>query len=461
MSSRALFLVSLVFCFPGCGEDSGEKDTDVEFPDTGDPPGDPTTPWNIADMPGEGDVSEQAYVQMAVSGTDELSVAYFLPLTADGECDGIDALPPYPTRERYDIRVATKASGGDWSLDIADSPLYNNGTRGVRVGYSDPDTLMVAYAGGEPDPAGDMCLSGDAYLATRQGGAWTQEAAGTESGDSPSEFPESQNGYLVGFWPGLAFDADGEPAMVYQDVHFLRHGENRNDAEFAWRQGGGWTHELVDQGAGAGEYNALIFDAANRPIAFYSTPQAGEYQGVWASRRNDAGEWERVRIHNGTIQGPIAAVLDPEYDEPVAAMYAENKNQVKIVRLVDDERFTDSEAWNIEYVGQNGLDEGKYVSMAFSPNGDLALAYYRCRRLAVDENCNSNDDGLVFAIKHAGTWSYEVVDDGDQAGECGIYSALAFTSDGTAHIAYLCNLEDMGERHLSLYVADKKIEGVK
>ena len=243
---------------------------------------------------------------------------------------------------------------------------------------------------------------------------------------------------------------------------FLHAGENRNDAEFAMLVGGGWTHEVIDPGTGAGDGNALMFDSSNRPVAFYAIPVNGANHGVWAARRNDSGEWERIKVHDGAIEGSISAALDPEFQEPVAAMYVHSQDRVKVVRLLDDEQFMESSAWKTEYVGQNGFAEGTFVSMRFSPLGNMALAYYRCRQNSdQDENCNMNDDGLIFAIKKAGEWSYQVVDDGDQAGECGTYASLAFTSDGTAHIGYLCNLSHLGERTVSLYVASKKIEDVK
>lgn len=459
-SRGGLLGIALAFAvMSACGDDGGPRDTNVEYLDTTGPRGtdSPDAKWTSRAVPGEGNISGEAFINIAVSPSDELAVAYFLPLVNGGECSGIDVDPPYPDRNQYDLRLATRPSGGDWALETVDSPVYFTGPRGIGLAYDSSGSVMVAYPGGEPDADGDFCISGDALLATKTGGAWQNDVVGAESGDSPSDLAESQNGYIVGFWPGIALDADERPALIYQDVHFLHAGENRNDAEFAWNQGGSWTHEVIDPGTGAGDGGALVFDSSNRPIAFYGNPT----DGVWAARRSDGGEWELTKIHSGTIQGQITAAIDPVSQEPVAAMFVSSTNHVKVVRLTDEEHFTDASSWISEEVGQNGYVEGHHVSMAFTPGGNMALSYYRCRRNAQeDDACNHNDDGLMFALKNGGSWSYQTVDEGDQAGECGTYSALAFTSDGIGHIAYLCNVDRDGERAVLLYVASKKVEDV-
>lgn len=465
--SSLIGISAFLLLLAACGEgDGGPKDTDVEKPENTDDPI-PAVPWAIETIEAE-NAGEYADLKVAPNG--DIAVAYFAKDSyEDGICDEIQAESP-PTRIRFDLRYATKSSGGEWALETVDSPLYPEleGPAGLSLAFNSNGEPAIAYTGGEPDATSlGYCGANDAVLVTKSGGQWSPETACVNSGDSPTDREESQAGFGVGWWSALAFDSTGEPAIVHQDVHFVylqSDDKRRADAEFAWRQGGSWIHEAVDPGEGAGTANDIIFDAAGRPIVFYAIPvesNTASRHGVWAARRSEDGTWETVKIHSGSTSYRISAALDPAYGEPVVAFYSGPDYGVKVRRLVGGEDFTNLDMWTSEIVRDKQYDEGQHVSLAFTPSGDLALAYFRCKLYdGTNDGCNPNDEAVVFAINQRSTWRREVVKEGDGM-ECGMYPTLAFSEDGTANIAFQCVVNTFNEFNFALLSATKKIGASK
>ena len=149
--------------------------------------------------------------------------------------------------------------------------------------------------------------------------------------------------------------------------------------------------------------------------------------------------------------------MDPVYGEPVAAFYSGPDYGIKIRRLVGGEDFTNPDLWTSEIVRDERYDEGQYVSLAFSPDGDPALAYFRCKLYdGMNDVCNPNDEAVVFAVNQRGSWKREVVRSGDGM-ECGMYPTLKFTADGIANIAFQCVVVSSGDFDFALFLATKKI----
>jgi len=110
----------------------------------------------------------------------------------------------------------------------------------------------------------------------------------------------------------------------------------------------------------------------------------------------------------------------------------------RVRRLADPTQFTDAGAWASEWVGKAQYDEGRHVSVAFTPDGRTALAYHRCKRVTSStEGCDQNDEAVVFAVREEAGWTYEVVHQGT-VGSCGEYTSLAIHDDGTAWVAFRC-----------------------
>ena len=459
-------LISMLLLF-GCNtEEAGPKDTNVELPGSTDPDTEPVIEWTVEPIEAK-NAGDQADLAVGPDGT--IAVAYFTHVPYyDGQCDEL-SVENLPLRVRHDLRFAEKSASGDWSIETLDSPLYPEmeGPSGLSLAFNGDGEPAVAYTGGPPEPTSSYCSANDAMLAVRSGGAWTEETVSAESNDSFTDRPESQAGYAVGWWSALAYDTDGNPAVIHQDVHFLTlqgDDKRRADAEFAWRQGGAWTYEAVDPGEGAGDANDIIFDAKGRPIVFYAIPVENNEtsrHGVWAARRAEDGTWETVQIHTGSTGYRISAAMDPAFNEPVAAFYSGPDYGIKIRRFIGDEDFTDTDMWTSEIVRDARYDEGQQVSLAFAPDGTPALAYFRCKRYdAVDDACIPNDEALVFALQKRGEWKMEVVEDGDIL-ECGMYPSLAFDEAGDAHIAFQCVTKSFGVSSFGLFLATKKIGASK
>ena len=145
----------------------------------------------------------------------------------------------------------------------------------------------------------------------------------------------------------MAYDPEGNPAILHQDVHFVYlqgDDKERADAEFSWRRDG-WQHEAIDCGFGAGEHGEVIFDAQGRPVVFYVNPVSeGDRFGVYAARRDDDGTWETIRTHTGSTIGSVSAALDPVNDEPVAAFYSGPDYGAKVQRLKVDDDFANPDS---------------------------------------------------------------------------------------------------------------------
>jgi hypothetical protein len=130
---------------------------------------------------------------------------------------------------------------------------------------------------------------------------------------------------------------------------------------------------------------------------------------------------------------------------------------VVVRRLHDHEQFEQVAAWEQELVGSAQYDEGQHVSLAFTPSGQLALAYRRCRLLSSgSESCDPNDEAVIFALEEPGGWSLEVVREAD-AGSCGEYTTLAIDGDGVATIAFRCTVETVDGFAFRLFAASRPL----
>ena len=466
-ASRTGLIFGAVILLSACADgNSGPKDTDVEKPDNTDDTSTPTVKWTVETIE---EANAGAHASMAIRDNGDIGVAYFsVAPYEDGICDEIDAEAP-PKRVRFDMRYASKSSGGTWETETVDSPIYPDleGPAGLSFAFNTNGEPSIAYNGGDVDGRYDYCGASNAVLITKSGGTWTPETASAESNDSTTDLEASQAGFGVGWWPALAYDAAGDPAIIHRDVHFVylqSDDKRRADAEFAWRQGGSWLHEAVDPGEGAGTANAIIFDTEGRPIVFYAIPIESNIvsrHGVWAARRNSDGTWDKIQLHSGATGYRISAAMDPVHGEPVAAFYSGPDYGIKIRRLVGGEDFTNMDLWTSEIVRDARYDEGQYVSLAFSQEGDMALAYFRCRLYdGTNDACNPNDEAVVFAVNQRGSWKREVVRSGDGM-ECGMYPTLAISADDTANIAFQCVENSFGEFNFQLLFASKKIGASK
>ncbi len=464
--TRSLTILTAA-CLLACSSEGGAGDpADAGArADTGSDPGVTSPPkkepkWEKKAVAGGG-VGLQA--ALAISSDDRLAVAYYASGPKDGEiCDEIGTDDP-PPRQLWSLWMA-EAAGSAWSFELVSELTLVGRPVGVGVAYEPGGGPVLAALSGEPVADIRFCGANDVGLYRRSaGGEWEVETAVVESGEAESGEEASDYGDVVGYWPALAFDLDGQPAVAYQDVHtgsMQRDDFARADLELAWKRGGAWSAVPVDVGAGAGDSNVLLFDGEGRPLIVShnpSTRHSGERHGLWVFRSADEGTtWERVRLHHGKTSARVGAVVGKDGELHVA-FHDPAEGVLRLATLHEPDSFTElAEGWRFEDAADPRYDEGIHPSLAVAPDGTLAAAYYRCAEAEGGlGDCRPNEDGLVFALRGEEGWSRELVDDGGPL-DCGTWPSLGFRSDGRAVVAYQCVAEKDGDYEEQLKVAERK-----
>jgi len=455
---RIISYLLIVLIVGACSESDGDSQKDAGGPDdvdNGKDAGSAPVSWKV-EMVEDSDVGLQASLATGPDGMP--AVAYFASESfSDGVCEEVEVNPPARTRQL--LRFAVKTGSG-WDVETVEEPVVVVGPTGVDLAFDTDGNPALAFTGGEPEM--QFCGANDAVFGVRENGQWSFDTASSMSGDSATGDEASDAGFIVGLWPALAFDPDGNPAVVHKDMHFgMQHDDKyRADAEFAWRSGSAWTNEAVDYGEAAGDHSDLVFDSDGRPVASYAITveaQGESRHGVWASRREETGEWIRVKLHRGAIHQETSVAVNPVTGAVSVAFYSASDMAVRIRTLSDPEKFEQADAWSDEVVGDSRYDEGRHVSLAFTPSGESALAYHRCRLITSSSSgCDQNDEAAIFALKKAGAWQRETIRKASR-GSCGEYTSLAFSTDGTAYVAYRCTVETDEGFEFRLYVADRKV----
>lgn len=458
MRSSHLQIVVLLSIFglaTGCSTD---RDDDTADDDASDDDSEGLAEWSI-ELVEQGDVGLQA--RLAIGADDTVAVAYRANQPyEDGICTEVPVNPP--PRLRQELFLAWRSPGDtSWTIELVDEPVVAFTPTGSSLAFDHQDQPAIAYQGG--DPQGQFCGANDALLAVREVGGWAYYTASTISADHVTGQALSDTGFVVGNWPGLAFDPGGWPAILHRDTHF---GSLQSedllaaDAEFAWFDGAAWIYDTADVGDGGGKYGSLVFDPQGRPVAFHAITieaQQDSRHGLWAARREAYEQWTPVRLHTGAIHQEISAAIDPVTGALVVAFYSAADKAVVVRRLTDHEQFENSGAWDQELVGTPQYDEGQHVSLAFTPTGQTALAYHRCRSLSAGSGgCDPNDEAVIFALRETDGWSIEVVREAE-IGSCGEYTSLGIDSDGIARIAFRCTIEIDDGFEFRLYVASREI----
>ena len=403
-------------------------------------------------------------LDLAAGPDGAVGAVYFSDAPTPGEaCDefGVD---PAPTRQNWGIYYAWR-DGASWSSEQAYEAAYVGPPKGVAVDFDGSGTPHIATMIGPPVESIRYCGVNDVGLLTRAGaGDWAEETAVATSGEAASGMPASDFGDVVGFWPALTFDEQGQPVIAYKDVHsgsIMSDDTRRADLELAWRRGG-WDAIPVDMGLGAGDHNELAFDSQGRLHLAYYVPTESQQmsrRGVWMRRLVEPDTWEQVHLYNQPSPGGHALAMDPETGGPVALFYQSDKGYPELATLTDEAAFESvSEGWELEDIGNSRYDEGYSGSIAYSKSGRMAVAYYRCTEATKTlGDCLPEDDALIFKWRDAGEWIEEVVDDGDAQGLCGRDPAMVIDADGRPVIAYRCEVVEDGQLTNVIKIARRKV----
>jgi len=353
--------------------------------------------------------------------------AYDAVPTTNGTCDSVEIGNP-PRLEQ-----------GLWLLDLAGSetqvsaPVVPGTATGAGLAVHGGQAHL-AWAGGEPEAR--YCGGHD--LITASGPGFSETAVVSESNEAFANLPASDAGFVVGWEPALGVNGAGERYIAYRDVHFgsLQTDDLfRADLEIAY-ESGGWQVEPIDPGRGAGEHIELAFDGSD-PVVAYTIPvdtQSNSPRGVWLAQKDTTWSLEHV------LAGPFDGVALAVEDGRIAVASYDTLQRNLALRIWDG-------SWSEIAVGSALFDEGRDPSLHFE-DGELIVAYHRCRRLAQDGACDPNEEGLVLARESSG-YAPELVAQGE-VGQCGLQPQLLSSEE----IVFRCDVLTDGLASSRVFLAE-------
>jgi hypothetical protein len=456
-----LSLGTAFFACDGAVESDADADADTDS-DT-DADADEGPRWAIEVIAGD---NVGQYSSIDVDSNGKVGVAYWGFNRRQGEDCPVKGQPT-PTYF-VPLYFSYREPGADtWQQEQVSEEIYLGAPKGCSFRFAPDDTPSIALQNGEPIDV--LCEANDAALATRAAnGTWTATTVAANPSDAAPNDQDTCNagastaGYGVGDWPGLCFDSTGTYAVMYRDTHFQ--GMQRDDLHRADTQVAiGGANYMVDCGSGGGTDNACIFDSEDSFIGFHriTTDSAlNQRHGLWANRLEPDGTWSRWMVTPGLVGFQESSVVALGDGQLALVYYDPGSGHPWVAELVAPDVFMDGASWTQERIGDDRYVEGDYPSIAVSPEGRLAVAYYRCARSAEGASCTSptdSQDGVVFAWRGAsGSWTREVVEEGG-LGQCGRYISLAFGPDGAAYISYVCARNVAGDEFVEeLKVATRR-----
>lgn len=322
---------------------------------------------------------------------------------------------------------------------------------GIAVAFQTSGQPAVAYLGGPKDlMVSASWWNNDAVAAYRTGpNAWTEHIAAMDSTEAAAGNPVSDNGYLVGIYPSLAFDSTNKGYLAYRDCHngqSIGTGDyNASDLELAEGGPTGWTHTMLVPGGNdkrawgghskmimVGDQPALVQD---RVIGVPS----GSGTDVYFLRRDGGSgspSWSPAIIVSAagdTSSGPSLA-----YDGTKFGVAFSDRNAVggQALYFAESTRTPDGGvAFPVkDVILQNG-SSGWYPSAAYDPvNLEPVVVYHVCSvRPGVSQisSCPATEDELQLSQRTGGYWYPKTV---DTAG--GLQPQLFYLSTGKRVIVY-------------------------
>lgn len=217
-------------------------------------------------------------------------------------------------------------------------------------------------------------------------GGWDAEPAG--------------GGYAT--WVSLAVDASG-------NVHASRNTDSLdNQLGYSKKEGGVWSHQVVDTGLGDDGYTSLALDSLGRPHISYQKSASRDLNfASWTG-----SSWSlQVVDSSGSVGYYTSLVIDSSDHRHVS--YQDSTN------LDLKYAYFDGVSWSTTTVDSVG-SVGIHTSIALTPSGEPCISYY-----------DATNTRVKLACRSGGVWSMEEVDP-DGSGP----TALAITTAGVPVVAY-------------------------
>ncbi|ADO69867.1 hypothetical protein [Stigmatella aurantiaca] len=415
----------LMLALASCkGDEGGGGDNN----DAGTPPVDPNkdSPFQRLTLDEAG--TDLQPLSLAVGPGDTVGVAYFFRVS--------DA--------QYEIRYVQVGTGGRVSQPETVATVKM--VYGLSLAFDSNGRPAVAYLGGEEDKTAAFWFQNDQEVAFRNAsGQWVKKVAVKESGEARGVSDVSNSGKIVGLNPSLVFN--GTQAIVaYRDVHqgqFDRQDYDASDLEVAIGGPDTWTHAVVaESGDNKRAYGGHIdMVMADGQPALVHDQVSGSAEGTGANvlfqRRNANGTWTKdlqVQAVSNTQRGASLA-WDPVLGFGIAVV-ERSANRLTFVSCAGTSptRCTAAGDWvSPDPVYASGTG-GWYPSLAIDPSRhEPSIAFYICSNASgVNEgSCNPNDDELRVTTRIEGNWREALVD-----AEGGWSPKMAYLSTGQRVIAY-------------------------
>lgn len=383
-------------------------------------------PFKVQALEGCGAAGTQAVA--AVSGA-KVAFASLAPTTKSTPCTTMNGVSEVQV---WDVCYAASQGQGQYKTTVVTSQPYLTPT-GVGLAFDPAGEATLAFTGG--GPANLRCGAAELFFAKTAGGTFGAPTKVASGSQSAAVVPEQavncaaqdvcNKGDATGFWPSIAFDPSGRPAVVFRDLHFGFATDDFASSDVEFAPGPGFSLLTVDVARGGGTYLRLAFTPAGKAaVAHYN---ADNNPSIWINRETDAG-WQSQKLADGPIGEQIGFAVS---DKGLFALAYYDKGSSRLRYMDSSDGATWSAPSNVDLDGSTGF----YPSLAFDASGDPAIAYYRCNAKGPSEpNCDASHDGLYLARRKGGKWQVQAVRTQDGTFE-GLYPALAFVN-GKAAIAF-------------------------
>ena len=214
---------------------------------------------------------------------------------------------------------------------------------------------------------------------------------------------EHDYGDWTGWYPSLALDRKGNPAVSFYDTP-------ANDLKFGIRKNNQWQTEIVDSDEDVGAFTSLVYDRYWRPLIAYVDSTHQDLKLAW----KDNNHWQTMVLdHVG--EGEIYPSLRCTTDNQLYISYiSDSGDSLKIAHW-------NGVQWSLGVLEQGGAYSMK-TSLALDANEKPHISFY-----------NGTQKALKYAYSDGNEW---VVNKVNENGNMGMGSSLAIDSQGRAHISF-------------------------
>jgi len=295
--------------------------------------------WSAEQVDSAGDTGGYSSIKMLPTGYPAMSYCKFKFTWSDTEY-----------HMGADLKYAYKDAGG-WhpSTVQSDVGLYTS----------------LAIQGGQPRISyADMVYKAqNLRYAQWNGSSW--EFAIPDPGSAPVD--PSPDWHVDGHWTSLAFDGSGNPHISYME-HWQDFGSTPAEdvllrrLKHAWRSGGTWYTEIVDDGQ-MGKFSSIAINSSGYPCIAYQDVGNGYLR--YACKTGSG--WQKETVDTTTATGWCASLALNSSDYPRIAYKDIGSQSLRYA-------WKDAVGWHIETVDESGR-VGDYCSLVLTSDGGPYIAY--------------------------------------------------------------------------------------